>query len=306
MSIELRELKECDLEQADHIFRLAFGTFLGLPQPLDFAAGAQIIQTRWKARDHNTFIGAYDGNVLVGSNVMTRWGSFGIFGPLTVHPTYWDKGIGRQLLSRTMDVFKQWGVDVAGLFTFPHSTKHVALYQKFDFWPQQLSMVLAKSCPAHTPATSRPEISAQAVLEGARAVADATFSGLDLTDEILSVTSNGLGEVVTVSEGGRITAFAICHIGEGTEAGPGTILVRFAAALPGEVEAFGQLLDACGQLGSRHGASTLVAGINTGCALAYRAAMDRGFRIEMTGVVMQSANNAGFLTGNRLVIGDWR
>ena len=32
-SVSIRPLKENELEEADRIFRLAFGTFLGLPDP---------------------------------------------------------------------------------------------------------------------------------------------------------------------------------------------------------------------------------------------------------------------------------
>ena len=35
-------LEEGDLDAADHIFRLAFGTFLGLPDPMAFAATADL------------------------------------------------------------------------------------------------------------------------------------------------------------------------------------------------------------------------------------------------------------------------
>ena len=37
------QLQEADLAEADRIFRLAFGTFLGLPNPIEFAA----IPTVW-------------------------------------------------------------------------------------------------------------------------------------------------------------------------------------------------------------------------------------------------------------------
>ena len=36
MEIDVRPLRETDLEQADRIFRLAFGTFIGLPDPSTF------------------------------------------------------------------------------------------------------------------------------------------------------------------------------------------------------------------------------------------------------------------------------
>src|SRR5580692_3111680 len=76
-------LRETDLSEADRIFRLAFGTFLGLPNPIEFAGDADYIRTRWAA-DPSAAFGAYLGKELVGSNFATRWGSVAFFGPLTL------------------------------------------------------------------------------------------------------------------------------------------------------------------------------------------------------------------------------
>jgi hypothetical protein len=47
--VTIRPLRESELETADRIFRLAFGTFLGLPNPETFAGDADAVRTRWKA-----------------------------------------------------------------------------------------------------------------------------------------------------------------------------------------------------------------------------------------------------------------
>ena len=58
---------------------------------------------------------------LVGSNFATRWGSVGFFGPLTVRPDLWARGVGKQLMEPVMGCFDTWKVEHAGLFTFAHS-----------------------------------------------------------------------------------------------------------------------------------------------------------------------------------------
>ena len=47
MNISIRLLQENELSTAEHIFRLAFGTFIGLPQQTDFGGDAKYVQTRW-------------------------------------------------------------------------------------------------------------------------------------------------------------------------------------------------------------------------------------------------------------------
>jgi GNAT superfamily N-acetyltransferase len=81
------------------------------------------------AADSTAAFGAELDGELVGSNFATRWGSVGLFGPVSVHPDLWDQDIGQRLMEPVMACFRTWGVQHAGLFTFAHSPKHVGLYQ---------------------------------------------------------------------------------------------------------------------------------------------------------------------------------
>ena len=304
MSIDIRPLREADLPEADRIFRLAFGTFLGLPDPMTFAAGADLIGTRWRAPASNATVGAFECDALVGSNYVTRWGSFGFFGPLTVRPDYWSKGIAQLLLGPTMDVFARWGVKQAGLYTFPHSPKHLALYQKFDFWPQRLTALMTKRV-ADTPVAAPAFEGSQAeLLTRARDMTGALYPGLDVSDEIDALIDQKLGEVVTVRDGAALGAFAICHVGPGSEAGPKTVYVKFAAARDGA--SFGKLLTACEALAARRGMAAVLAGVNTACHGAYQTMLAQGYRTQITGVAMQRGNGAGYLARDAFVLGDWR
>ena len=132
--ILIRPLRESDVSMADHIFRLAFGTFIG---------DADYIRTRFMANPSGSFAAEVNGE-LVGSNFVANWGSVGIFGPLTIRPDLWDKGIAKHLLKSTMDYFEKLGTKHIGLFTWAHSPKHLGLYQRFGFWPRFLTAIMAK------------------------------------------------------------------------------------------------------------------------------------------------------------------
>jgi hypothetical protein len=82
LDVIVRPLREDDLPIADHLVRLAFGTFLGVPEPSSFMGDAAYVQGRWHA-DPNAAFGALVGGELVGSNFATNWGSVGFFGPET-------------------------------------------------------------------------------------------------------------------------------------------------------------------------------------------------------------------------------
>ena len=141
--VSVRPLVESDLPVADEIMRVAFGTFLGVPEPRTFMGDAAFVQPRWRSNPTAAFAAELDGT-LIGSNFATRWGSFGFFGPLTVRPDLWDLGVGKRLLEPVMGCFELWRVTHAGLFTFAHSQKHVGLYQRFGFWPRFLTAIMAK------------------------------------------------------------------------------------------------------------------------------------------------------------------
>jgi predicted N-acetyltransferase YhbS len=124
--VSVRPLTLDDVPAADRIFRLAFGTFLGLPETETFAGDADIIGTRLRAGQRG--IGAFHGNELVGSNIISDWGSVGFFGPLTTRPDLWDQGIAKQLMEPTVAILEENDTRIGGLFTFANSVKHVGLY----------------------------------------------------------------------------------------------------------------------------------------------------------------------------------
>jgi predicted N-acetyltransferase YhbS len=138
--IQVRRLQEGDLDTADQVMRVAFGTYLGLPEPATFMGDARFVRTRWRTDPSAAFAAERAGEI-VGSNFATRWGTVGFFGPLTIRPDLWDRGIGQRLMEPVMDCFARWETTHRGLFTFAHSQKHLALYQRFGFWPRFLTAV---------------------------------------------------------------------------------------------------------------------------------------------------------------------
>ncbi len=245
-------LAERDLPVAERIFRVAFGTFLGVPDPEAFWSDRDYVYGRWRA-PHVAAIGATIDGGLVGSNFATQWGSVGFFGPITVRPDLQERGVAKALLAATVDQFDAWGTTHNGLFTFAQSAKHVALYQKFGFHARFLTAIMF--APAQRGGTI-PGMSCFNVLsderkaEALRACREVTgtlYPGLDLSAEITAVDAQGLGDTVLVEGAGGLAAFAICHYGPRSEAGEGFCFVKFGAvrATPSADKDYGRLLAAC-------------------------------------------------------------
>jgi len=312
MESEIRTLREDELPEAERIFRLAFGTFLGLPDPLTFTGDCAYVRTRWRADPSATFAALRNGEFL-GSNFASRWGSFGFFGPLSVRPDLWDQGVAKRLLAATMDCFTAWRLEHAGLFTFSQSAKHVGLYMHYGFYPRFLTPIMTKAVGgaavvAAAQFSSLPAGEQAAAVQACRGVSSAIFDGLDLEREIRSVHAQGLGDTLLQSVEGELRGFAVCHMGPGTEAGSGVCYVKFGAVRPGPRAAadFERLLDACEGFAAARGATQLVAGVNAAREAAYRALLGRGFRTAIQGVAMQRPNAPGFNRPDAFVIDDWR
>lgn len=309
----IRALAASDLSAADHVMRLAFGTSLGMPEPTAFLGDADYVHTRWRA-DPSSAFGAESAGTIVGSNFATRWGSVGFFGPLSVRPDLWDRGVARRLMEPVMDCFETWRVEHAGLFTLPHSTKHVGLYQKFGFFPRFLTAIMAKPVEPSsgtTPAvrfSTLPAHEKTAALADCFAVTNAVFDGLDVTREINAVESQGLGDTLLVWEGSLLVGVAVCHSGRGSEAGSDACYVKFGAVRPGATASrrFETLLSAAEQLAHTQGASRLIAGVNMARDEAYRSMLARGFRSTRQGISMHRPNAPGYSRPDSFVIDDWR
>jgi GNAT superfamily N-acetyltransferase len=318
--ILVRPLIESDLAETDRIFRLAFGTFLGVPDPSRFGGDSDYVRTRWKADPAAVFAAEYKGR-LIGSNFLANWGSFGFFGPLTVDPEYWNSGVAQKLLDRTMAKFHEWGNRHLGLYTFAQSPKHMALYQKCGFWPRDLVALMAKEFPASTgePQHSLPSNASlysklapadqEAALRGSREITDSIFPGLDVAVEIRSVADQQIGDTVLLYESSRPVAFAICHVGPGSEAGSGVCYVKFAAVRAGSEagDHFRRLIDALEKFARVSGVPKVTAGVNLARREAFREMFGLGFRTQMQGVAMETGDaSSGYNRAGVYVLDDWR
>jgi GNAT superfamily N-acetyltransferase len=309
----IRPLKESDIPEARRIMRLAFGTYAGVTDPENRRADVDLVETRWRADASTAFAAEVDGK-LVGSNFATRWGSVGFFGPLTVHPAYWDKGIGQQLMRPILECFETWKVTHAGLFTFAESPKHIALYQKFGFWPRFLTAILSKEVRSESKGARWSRFSEanptnhDALLDACYNLTDALYPGLNVAHEMRAVAAQKLGDTVLLWSDDALSGFAVCHCGPGTEAGNNKCFIKFGA-VPSDsnsAQRFDQLLDACEELAASRGLTQLEAGMNLARHEAYRLMLQRGFRIDRPGVAMHRQNESGYSRPGVYVIDDWR
>ncbi len=314
MTVEVRPLREAELGEADGIYRRAFGTFLSLPDPLAFDGDAEVVRCRWAA-DPGASLALLEDGALAGSNFVTRWGSVGLFGPLSIDPPRQDRGLAHPLVEAALRLLEGPPVTFRGLFTFARSPKHVALYQRHGYWPAGLLAVMSKEVRREAgageefEALSRLSPDGQAeALTACRELTDSVFDGLDVTGEILSVGELEAGETVLVREGSRVAGLAVCHTGAGSEAGSGRAAVKFAAVRSGEGGGARllRLLEAVEAWAASAGAGVVAAGTGSGRVAAWETLRAAGYRPFVQGVAMHRDRHPGYDREDVFVLDDWR
>jgi len=316
MVLVVDPITEQDLDRGDAIFRAAFAA-IERKDPTTMFGDADAYRTRWRARN-TRFIAAREDGELVGSNVLTRWGSLATFGPLTVAPDRWDRGIARALMERTEEVFGEWKVTHRALFTFANSPKHIALYQKFGYWPSYLTPMLERSVGSaptgneeesrYSLLSNKPLPEQASILSETRDLCDELLPGFDVTGEIESVRDQHAGETVLLFDRSRLEGFAVCHIGARTEASSGETYVRFAMVRPGagRNERLKALLAEVEALGGDRRAPSIQFGCNLSHRETYRTLVAMGYRSDFIGVAMVSGNDVAYLRPEFDVLDDWR
>ena len=306
----IRPMHERDLDAADRVHRIAFGTRFGLPDPAAFRGDAQMVRTRWATDPEATRVVEIDGAIVGGACAM-HWGSVFVLGPVFVDPKHAARGLAHLLVEHMMAIADQRGAKLAGLFTFPESATHLRLYESAGFVAQTLTPVMTKQPDA---AQQNPGLlfsklgpaEQDAALLGLARVTDLNFPGLDLTREIRAVARLEMGDTILIGEAHDPRALAICHYGPRGEGGSGTLFIKFAAARPGAAADFAQLLDCCDGLATATGAQRMIAGTNTARAEAYRILRERGFRAGLVGVAMHRPDGPDYNRPDVFVIDDWR
>lgn len=249
-----------------------------------------------------------------GSIFASVWGVCGFFGPLTVHPDFWNHGVATALLEPTFQQFKARGVMHVELYTFATSIKHHHLYQKFGMFPSCLTYIMALELAAASEAAASSAGSAAAQVAAAETsgrysltllggqsddgqattmtsipelLGKAAMPGLDINTEIQAVQAgHANGQVLLVhDQGSALAAVAVVHIGSGSEAGSGCAFVKVAVA--SDADSFGYLLQQVRAQAAEAGCQKVEAGVNLMRKQAHDVMRGLGFKATSAGLSMQ-------------------
>jgi predicted N-acetyltransferase YhbS len=308
LDVVVRAAREEDLSRADALLRAAFDAFTGRT---DHLRDGDPLHSRWRTGPERVVVAEFDGKV-VGSNVITVRGTTGWFGPLSVDPQLWGRGIAHPLVDEAADLLRRAGAQQTGLFTFADSPLHLSLYARHGYWPGALMLVLARQARPTSPAPfgcySRLRAEQQAaLLRELTRLTEAVVPGWDLTGEAVGTCRAGLGDVVVVHDARGLAGAAVLQTGAGSDAASGTCRVKVAVVRlgPGADVRMTRLLEAVDAEALHRGAPTVVATVSAADEPCARLLLNRGHMIVTQGVAM----HRGGVTHHRpgaWVLDDWR
>ena len=179
---------------------------------------------------------------IVGCIFSHVWGAVGWFGPVEVVTEHQNRGIGKELVTRSVQHLRSRGCTTIGLETMSSSIKNISLYEKLGFMPRHLSYVLYKRLERSD--GTRPKISEAGYSEDLdirKEKWNSIIPGLDYTSELRATVEQKLGRVLVHGSSGDVS-HAVVHTYEMFENSPNAIVKLLVAEDEGSAS---ELLVAC-------------------------------------------------------------
>lgn len=158
---------------------------------------------------------------IIGTCFSHVWGTTGWVGPLSVLPSYQARGLGKELLKRSLGYLEDQGCVDIGLETMPENPTNLGMYFKAGLRPEALILVLAKKVEAgNIDEESDPKIIVERfsdsdvkepMLKQMRRLSGALRIGLDHTKEVEITQQFSLGDTLVAIRKDKVVGFAVVH-----------------------------------------------------------------------------------------------
>ncbi len=233
---------------------------------------------------------------IVAFNIAHRSGTEGWMGPLAVRPDRQLGGLGKEIVLAAVEWLRGHGASVIGLETMPRTVDNIGFYSRLGFVPGHLTLTLTRDvtrplgrAPYDLLGTVEPRERATRIAEIGGLVAG-LGTGYDFSREIQLTFEMGLGNALTVRQGGALAGFALCHTAPLAEGGTRDELrvLKVAAA---DADALALLLDAVGAWGASQGIRRIAVRCQTAYQEAYRDLIRDGFRVRWSDLRMTLATH---------------
>lgn len=239
---------------------------------------------------------AEEGGRVVGFILSRTWGGVGWAGTFGVLPEYQGRGIGKRLLSLSLEYLRRDPDRAVGLETMAGSGYNLGLYLKQGFRVRFPVVLLHKELgPPTTEGPGLPRWSSAGGETKDRWLADLRQATgritprLDYSKELLSMAEHGLGETLVLTEDARAIGMSTVELVSRIEGwGQDRAIVQVLALDPAHTdgESLHRLVSESERLAQDHGKRWLSVAANGRHAWALEQLLAWGYRARRAGVHM--------------------
>jgi GNAT superfamily N-acetyltransferase len=222
-------------------------------------------------------------------NVAHRSGTEGWMGPLAVRPEWQGTGLGKAIVQDGISWLESSGCTVIGLETMPRTMDNIGFYSSLGFLPGRLTVTLTveageRERPVQLVSALSPRARAQ-VLAECRDVTRSLIHGYDFSHEVDLTLELALGDVVVLTEGARVTGFALYHAASLVE-GRSRDELRVLKLVLRDESLIDPMLDLLAEASRRAGTRRVAVRAQSEYGSVYRRLVERGARVRWTDLRM--------------------
>jgi len=296
LTVQIRQMKEEDIEEVREVGKRAWSDLYSREFKQNFDVPKRSVRNIrfYLEKEPEGCLVAESRGRIVGDIFCHVWGSVGWFGPVEVHPSYQNMGVGKRLIMEGIESMERKGCTVIGLETMPETLKNVTLYSNIGCIPDRMTYLMER------PVINRrlvqlegveilhyDDISRDAAESAVRELSACVMKGLDYSNEVRCSMKHRTGETLFMRKNGRIHGFSLIYT-YSTSDGSTNASVRILVTSP---EASGNaevdmLLKASEQVAFEAGRDRIHVRFYTGNFRIFSMLRDNGYSLRGTNIRM--------------------
>lgn len=212
-------------------------------------------------------------------------------GPLAVRNDRQNLGVGRVIVETAIAWLQERGVQTLGLETMPRTVENIGFYSRLGFVPQHLTVTLTGEVTQRRVRGRFHRLGSMSaserldLTERLRARLDQSAPGYNFSREIELTLGLRIGDTVIIERDGVVTGFALWHSAALADARPADEL-RVLKLFADSTDTFDRLLVALESCAAKHKIRRVAIRCQTAYRDAYRALIDRDYRVRWTDLRM--------------------
>jgi len=281
---DIVDVKGVDLLAWTDLMERAYGSKVRISPRTD-----ENILSYLRSDPEGAFVASDESGGVLGVVFSHVWGATGWVGPLSVLPMYQSKGLGKDLLKRSLTYLEDMGCVDIGLETLAENAMNLGLYFRVGLRSECLVLLLGKKLekeglqeePVGGVAIERySESPVQQKLESEmRRISGSLRLGLDYTKEVDLTREFEIGDTIVACSRDRVVGFSVTH-SKGKRANLPGATMRIVAVDPAAKEdVLEPLLVASELLAADAGAEEISISMPAQCRRALDTTFSRGYSV---------------------------